>query len=136
VLEGRGSCCIEEEEEAEVLLVPRLEEARALEAFPLPLTSMLLALGMLMLGPCSCVGVAVVADAAAVAAAVVGEVVAIVAVLLLLLLLLLEEAPAWMSAKAVSGTWVMGVWAVARVLLAVPVVAAGDMRLLNGVEGE
>lgn len=48
---------------------------------------------------------------------------------LLLLLLLLEEAPAWMSAKAFSGTRVMGLCAAARVLLTVPVVGAGDMRL-------
>lgn len=131
MLEGRGSCCIEEEDEAEALLGVRLEEALELEALPLPLTSMLLALGMLRLGPCSCAGVAV--DVAAVVGVVGVGVVAIVAVLLLLLLL--EEAPAWMSAKAVSGTWVMGVWVAVRVLLAVPVVAAGDMRLLKGMKG-
>lgn len=83
------------EEEAEALLAVRLEEALEVDAaLPLPLTSMLLALGMLKLGPCGCAGV--IADAAADAAVVaaVVEGVAIVAVLLLFLLLLEEEAPA------------------------------------------
>ena len=128
MLEGRGSCCIEEEE-AEALLAIRPEEALEVEAaLPLPLTSILLALGMLRLGPCGCAGVVV--DAAAVVVAVVG--VAIVAVLLLLL----EEAPAWMSAKAVSGTRVMWLCAATKVLLAVPLVGAGDMRLCVGCSNE
>lgn len=41
-----------------------------------------------------------------------------------------------MSAKAVSGTRVMGLCAEARVLLAVPVVGAGDMRLWDGCWNE
>lgn len=88
---------MEEEEEAETLLAVRLEALEVEAVLPLPLTSMLLALGMLRLGPCGCAGMVVDAAAAAEAAVVaaVVEGVAIVVVLLLLLLLLEEEeAPA------------------------------------------